>query len=117
MIEVRSTNAAGIPVGASNNLHRYSDEQVARARALRAKGESITGIAHHLAGPHRSTVSRWLSGEIRRPAVSIRVVRVKPLLQSNRERQGRRGASTAAHTVAFTDDEIAALRHQFGDIA
>jgi transposase len=119
MIEVRSTNAAGLPVGHSNTATRYADDQVAAAKALRAKGESITAIAHHLAGPHRSTVSRWLSGQMRRPAVSVRVVRTKPResLAPNHQQQREEGAAAQRHTVGFTAAELAALRVLHGEIA
>lgn len=113
---IRTTNARGLPTGESNRLCLHPDAVVATARSLHADGASYQQIADVLGVP-RTTVWRWCTGKTRKPATSVRVVRVKPPLQSNRERQGRQVDSQASHTVAFTDAEIAALRAIHGPIA
>jgi len=113
---IRTTNARGNPTGESNRLCVYTDQTVSQARAMRDSGATYKQIADALGVP-RSTAWRWFTGKTRRPAVSIRVVRAKAPLQSNRQRQGRQSASPPAHTVGFTDAEYEALCKLHSDIA
>ena len=70
------TNATGAPVNESHHWHRWSDEVVAQARALRAEGLSCQAISHVIGVPRR-TVSHWCSGARRRATARVMMVRRK----------------------------------------
>lgn len=105
MLVMLQTNHLGLPVGESNHLARFSDAQVRHARALHAGGATVRAIAAAI-GCHPSTAHRWVTDRMRRPAVSVRVVRVKSLesLHSNRRRHGEEGGQLATYTVTDTDE-------------
>jgi hypothetical protein len=67
VIELLTTNARGVLCGESQPMCRWPDAMVVEARALRAQGLTIHGIAVHLDGPHHSTVWRWVAGVNRKP--------------------------------------------------
>lgn len=77
MIELRTTNARGVLCGESQPMCKWPDTLVAEARALRAQGMTIDGIAAQLDGPHRATIYRWLAGTARKPAARVVARRVR----------------------------------------
>lgn len=103
MVITKPTNHIGLPVNEAHHLARFSDDQVHRARALRAGGATLRAVAAAI-GCHPSTAHRWATNSMRRPAVAVRVVRVKSpeSLHSNRQRQGEEGALPPRHTVTDT---------------
>lgn len=76
MLTTRSTNHLGQPVNEAHHLHLFTDAQVAHARKLRAAGASARAIAAVI-GCHHTTALRWVTQRMRKPAVSVRVVRAK----------------------------------------
>jgi hypothetical protein len=79
VVRIVTCTARGLPAGESHHL-AYPETQVRLAKTLYTAGWSITKIAAQLNGPHRSTVSRWLSGARRNKAVRVIARRVTPAI-------------------------------------
>lgn len=125
MLTLRHTNARGNPVGESNRLCIHPDSLVATARVLRGAGASYQQIADALGVP-RSTAWRWCN-TTRKPATSVRVVRIKtpsadqqsvvPTVESTACADVRKSSRKGVPESALSDAEIAALRAIYGEIA
>ena len=82
LIEIRHTNARGLPVGESSPTHRFSDEEVARAREMTKAGATYRAVAAAI-GCSLSTAWRWSAGPAKgrrfSPASSVRVILRPPI--------------------------------------
>lgn len=76
-VRIIKANAQGLPVGESHPNCRYPDSLVEKARAMRAQGETLRGIAAELGVAH-PTIYYWTSGRLRQPAVRVVARRIKP---------------------------------------
>lgn len=66
----------GEPTGESH-FRAHPEAKVTKARELRAQGWNLQAIADYLDGPHRTTVSRWISGKTRNKTVRVVARRIK----------------------------------------
>ncbi len=69
-------NARGKPMGTSHHACRYSDEVVAKARAMREQGLSYKQIAAALGVPRRMTIWSWCNGRRRNNPVRVIMRRI-----------------------------------------
>lgn len=69
-IEIKRTNLRGDPVGESHPNTRYSDEIVAKARAMRARGMTYRAIGE-IVGAHMDTVKAWCRNRYRKPHARV----------------------------------------------
>lgn len=87
-VVLRTTNARGVLCGESQPACRYSDAVVRDARAMRQAGATLAEISSALGGPHFTTVSRWCSGQRRRPPARVVVKVIRPLSQARTQTKG-----------------------------
>ncbi len=69
-IEIQRTNLRGWPVGEHHPRSKYSDEIVAKARAMRAQGITYRAIGQ-LFGAHPDTVKAWCHVKYRKPHARV----------------------------------------------